>query len=267
MDLFLLAYLALGLVTGFVAGLLGVGGGLVMVPVLSWAYAAQSFAPAYNIHLALGTSLAVIVPTSISSLRAHHAHGAVDWAAVRRIVPGILAGTLLGSLAAVWLPDTGLRAFFTVFLFYAATQMLLGFKPKPGNGMPGWPGMSLAGGVIGLVSSWVGIGGGTLSVPFLTWCNAGLRRAIGTSSAIGFPIAVAGTVGYMISGHSVDGLPPSSLGFVYAPALIAIAAGSWVTAPLGARATHRWPVQVIKKIFAGLLYLIAARMAYGLLTG
>ena len=267
MDPFLLAYLALGLVTGFVAGLLGVGGGLVMVPVLSWAYAAKGFTPEYNIHLALGTSLAVIVPTSISSLRAHHAHGAVDWTAVRRIVPGILAGTLLGSLAAAWLPDIGLRAFFTVFLFYAATQMLLGFKPKPGSGMPGLPGMSLAGGVIGLVSSWVGIGGGTLSVPFLTWCNAGLRRAIGTSSAIGFPIAVAGTVGYMISGHSVDGLPPTSLGFVYAPALIAIAAGSWVTAPLGARATHRWPVQVIRKIFAGLLYLIAARMAHGLLTG
>jgi uncharacterized membrane protein YfcA len=266
-DLFLLAYLGLGLVTGFVAGLLGVGGGLVMVPALVWAYAAQGFSPEYNIHLALGTSLAVIVPTSISSLRAHHAHGAVDWTTVRRIVPGILAGTLLGSLAAAWLPDTGLKAFFTLFLFYAATQMLLGFKPKPSREMPGWSGMTLAGGVIGLVSSWVGIGGGTLSVPFLTWRNAGLRRAIGTSSAIGFPIAVAGTIGYIISGQTVGGLPTASLGFVYLPALAAIATGSWLTAPYGARATHRWPVAMIKKIFAGLLYLIGVRMAYGLLAG
>jgi uncharacterized membrane protein YfcA len=267
MDLFLLVYLALGLAAGYVAGLLGVGGGLVMVPVLAWAFAAQGFASDYNIHLALATSLAVIVPTSISSVRAHHAHGAVDWLAVRRIVPGILAGTLLGSLAAAWLSDSWLKAFFTVFLFYAATQMLLGFKPKPTREIPGWPGMTLAGGAIGLVSSWAGIGGGTLSVPFLTWCNTGLRRAIGTSSAIGFPIAVAGTLGYVISGQAARGLPPASLGFIYLPALVAIAAGSWLTAPLGARATHLWPVAVIKKVFAGLLYLIGMRMAYGLLAG
>jgi uncharacterized membrane protein YfcA len=267
MDAFLLVYLALGLVAGFVAGLLGVGGGLLMVPVLTWAYAAQGFAPAFNIHLALGTSMAVIVLTSVSSLRAHHAHGAVDWPTVRRMAPGILAGTLLGSLAAAWLSDAGLKVFFTLFLFFAATQMLLGFKPKPSRPMPGRPGMSLAGGIIGLVSSWVGIGGGTLTVPFLIWCNTGLRRAIGTSSAVGFPIAVAGTLGYVISGHAVDGLPVGNLGFVYLPALAAIAAGSWLTAPLGARATHRWPTAIIKKIFAGLLYLLGVRMAYGLLPG
>jgi uncharacterized membrane protein YfcA len=127
--------------------------------------------------------------------------------------------------------------------------------------------MSLAGALIGLVSSWVGIGGGTLTVPFLVWCNTGLRRAIGTSSAIGFPIAVAGTIGYIASGHAVGGLPTASLGFVYLPAMAAIAAGSWLTAPLGARATHRWPTGVIKKIFAGLLYLLGVRMAYGLLAG
>jgi uncharacterized membrane protein YfcA len=127
--------------------------------------------------------------------------------------------------------------------------------------------MSLAGGIIGLVSSWVGIGGGTLTVPFLIWCNTDLRRAIGTSAAVGFPIAVAGTLGYVISGHAVDGLPVGNLGFVYLPALAAIAAGSWLTAPLGARATHRWPTAIIKKIFAGLLYLLGVRMAYGLLLG
>jgi uncharacterized membrane protein YfcA len=266
-TLFLAFYFTLGLAAGFMAGLLGVGGGLLMVPALAWAFAQQDFSAQFNIHLALATSLAVIVPTSLSSLRTHHAHGAVDWPVVRRIAPGILLGTLTGSLAAVKLPDAGLKIFFTIFLFYVATQMLVGFKPPASRQMPGRVGMTVAGGVIGLVSSWVGIGGGTLSVPFLTWCNTGLRRAIGTSAAIGLPIALAGAVGYIVSGLSVTGLPPASLGFVYLPALLAIALGSWLTAPFGARATHRLPVQRVKKIFAGLLYLLALRMAYSLWAG
>jgi uncharacterized membrane protein YfcA len=259
----LLAYLGLGLVTGVIAGLLGVGGGLVMVPALVWAFAQQGFPGGYNIHLSLGTSLAVIIPTSLSSLRAHHAHGAVDWGLVRRITPGILLGTLVGGGVAAWLPDRGLKVFFIVFLFYAATQMLLGFKPKPNRGLPATGGMTLAGGVIGLVSSWVGIGGGSLSVPFQTWCNVGLHRAIGTSAAIGLPIALAGTAGYMLSGQTAAGLPAWSLGFVYVPALLAIALGSALTAPWGAKLAHRLPVARLKRVFAGLLYLLAVRMVYG----
>lgn len=260
----LLAYLAIGLATGVIAGLFGVGGGLVMVPAMTWAFARQGFPADFNIHLALGTSLAVIVPTSVSSLRAHHAHGAVDWSVVRRIAPGILLGTLGGGLVAVHLSDHGLKLFFTLFLFYAASQMWFGFKPRPSRGLPSWPGMTLAGGVIGLVSSWVGIGGGTLTVPFQTWCNVELRRAIGTSAAIGLPIALAGVAGYLLSGQAAAGLPAWSLGFVYLPALAAIAAGSWVTAPIGARLTHALPAGRLKKIFAGLLYVLGARMAYTL---
>lgn len=267
MDFFLALYFVLGLFAGFMAGLLGVGGGLLMVPVLSWAFAQQGFTPEYNIHIALATSLAVIVPTSVSSLRAHHAHAAVDWLTVRRIAPGILLGTLTGGYVAARLPDAGLKIFFTAFLFYAATQMLVGFKPPASRQLPGMTGMSLAGGVIGLVSSWVGIGGGTLTVPFLTWCNTGLRRAIGTSSAIGLPIALAGSLAYIVSGLAITGLPPNSIGFVYLPALLAIALGSWLTAPFGARATHRLPVQLVKRIFAGLLYLLAVRMAYSVWAG
>ena len=262
---FLLAYLGLGLFAGFVAGLLGVGGGLILVPALAWIYAQQGFPAEYNIHMALGTSLATIVLTSIASLRAHHAHGAVRWAVVRRIAPGIVLGTLVGAIAAAWLSDKGLKWFFVVFLFYAATQMLFGFKPTAHRQLPGWPGMTAAGSVIGLVSSWVGIGGGTLSVPFLNWCNVRFQEAIGTSAAIGFPIAVAGTVGYALSGQMATGLPEWSLGFVYLPALAAIAAMSWLTAPFGARMTHRWPVARLKRIFAGLLYLLGLRMLYGLL--
>ncbi|MDD3528843.1 MAG: sulfite exporter TauE/SafE family protein [Gallionellaceae bacterium] len=263
---FLIAYLILGLASGFIAGLLGVGGGLLLVPVLSWLYAAQGFPAGYNIHLALGTSLAVIVLTSIASLRAHHGHGAVRWEAVRRIAPGIVFGTLAGAIAAAWLPDTGLRWFFVAFLFYAATQMLLGFKASPHRELPGWPGMTLVGTVIGLVSSWVGIGGGTLSVPFLNWCNVRFQEAIGTSAAIGFPIAVSGAVGYALSGQVAAGLPAWSLGFVYLPALAAIALMSMVTAPWGARLTHSLPVAGLKRIFAGLLYLLGLRMLYGLLA-
>lgn len=262
---FIAAYLVLGLVAGVMAGLLGVGGGLIMVPFLTWAFIEQGFPPAYNIHMALGTSLAVIVFTSISSLRAHHGHGAVRWDAVRRIAPGIVLGTLVGSMAAARLPDSGLKWFFTLFLLYAATQMLLGFKPKPHRELPGWPGMSLAGGVIGMVSSWVGIGGGTLSVPFLTWCNLRFQEAIGTSSAIGFPIAIAGAIGYALSGRSTPDMPEFSLGFIYLPALAAIALGSVISAPWGASLTHRLPVARLKKIFAGLLYLLALRMISSLL--
>ncbi|MEW5892627.1 MAG: sulfite exporter TauE/SafE family protein [Pseudomonadota bacterium] len=261
---FLAIYLGIGLIAGFIAGLLGVGGGLILVPVLSWVYAHQGFPAEYNIHMALGTSLATIVLTSISSLRAHHGHGAVHWAIVRRITPGIVAGTLAGAIAAAWLPDFGLRVFFTLFLFYAATQMLFGFKPKAHRQLPGWPGMTLAGAVIGTVSSWVGIGGGTLSVPFMTWCNVRFQEAIGTSAAIGFPIAVSGAVGYALSGQAAAGLPAWSLGFIYLPALAAIAAMSMVSAPWGARLTHRLPVAKLKRIFAGLLYILAVRMAYSL---
>lgn len=261
---FFVALLVLGLVAGFIAGLLGVGGGLVMVPVLVVLFAQQGFDPAWHMHLALGTSLAVIVLTSISSLLAHHAHGAVRWDTVRRISPGIALGTLMGAFVARYLSDFGLRLFFIAFLFYAATQMWLEYKPKPHRELPGWPGMTAVGTVIGAVSSWVGIGGGTLSVPFQLWCNVGLHQAIGTSAAIGFPLAVAGAAGYALAGQDVAGLPSWSVGFIYLPALAGIAAASGLMAPLGARLAHRLPVKRLKRIFALLLYALGLRMAWAL---
>lgn len=259
-----LAYGALGAFAGFLAGLLGVGGGLIIVPVLTFIFTAHHFPEAYVVHLALGTSLASIVFTSISSFRAHHAHGAVNWRIWRQITPGIITGTLAGSVLAAWLSTAFLKAFFVVFLFYVGTQMLLDIRPKASRVLPGWPGMFAAGNVIGAVSSLVGIGGGTLSVPFMTWCNVRLHEAIGTSSAIGFPIAVAGAVGYVANGLRVAGLPEGSVGFVYLPALGAIAVASVLTAPLGARLAHRLPVKKLKKIFALLLYTLGARMAWTL---
>jgi uncharacterized membrane protein YfcA len=259
-----LQYLALGLVSGFVAGLLGVGGGLLMVPVLLFIFSAEGFAPDHVLLFALATSLAVIMFTSLSSVRAHHQHAAVDWLALCRISPGIVSGTLLGAWLATLLPPTFLHYFFVAFLFYAATQMLLNIKPKAHRGLPGTPGMLIAGNVIGIVSSWVGIGGGTLSVPFLLWCNTKMHTAIGTSAAIGFPIAVAGSVGYMLSGWTQPNLPAWSLGYVYLPALVLVAGASILTAPLGARAAHRLPVATLKKIFAILLYSLGIKMALSL---
>ncbi len=259
-----IAYLGLGLFAGFVAGLLGVGGGLIIVPVLAFIFAAHHFPETYVIHLALGTSLASIVFTSISSFRAHHAHGAVNWKIWREITPGIITGTLLGSVLAAFLSTLFLKVSFVVFLFYVGTQMILDIKPRAARELPGLPGMFGAGNVIGAVSSLVGIGGGTLSVPFMTWCNVKLHQAIGTSSAIGFPIAVAGAAGYIANGLRVGNLPEHSLGFVYLPALAAIAVASVLTAPLGAKLAHKLPVKKLKKVFAVLLYTLGVRMAWSL---
>jgi uncharacterized membrane protein YfcA len=215
-------------------------------------------------HLALGTSLASIMFTSVSSLRAHHGHGAVNWAIVKGISPGIVVGTLAGTVLATWLSTQFLKGFFVAFIYYVATQMLLGFKPKPHRDLPGSAGMFGAGSVIGGVSSLVGIGGGTLSVPFMTWCNVKLHQAIGTSSAIGFPIAVSGAVGYLANGLAVQGLPAWSLGFIHLPSLAVLVAASVLTAPLGAKAAHKLPVATLKRVFAVFLYIVGTRMLLSL---
>ena len=235
-----LVYLLLGSFAGLLAGLLGVGGGIIIVPMLVFVFTWQKIPAAYIQHLALGTSLATIVFTSLSSVRAHHAHQAVNWPVFRRITPGIVAGTLFGTWIASQLSTPFLKIFFIIFTFYVSAQMLLDIKPKPTRQLPGLAGFSLVGGGIGVISSLVGIGGGSMSVPFLAWCNVKMHNAIGTSAAIGFPIALSGAVGYLLNGLSIRDLPAYSAGFIYLPALIGIAAASFCTAPLGARLAHRY---------------------------
>ncbi len=258
-------YLALGACAGLLAGLLGVGGGIIIVPMLTFIFSSQKLPADHILHLALGTSLATIMFTSISSLRAHHARDAVDWPVVRRISLGIIIGTLAGSWIAAHLSTRFLKGFFVVFLYYVSTQMLLDIRPKPTRQLPGKEGMFGVGTVIGGISSLVGIGGGSMSVPFMVWCNVSLRTAIGTSAAIGFPIALAGTIGYMANGWRVAVLPPYSLGFVYLPALIGVAAASMVTAPLGARLTHTLPVSRLKRFFAFFLIVVGTKMLIGII--
>ena len=203
----ILIYLGLGVVVGILAGLLGVGGGLVIVPMVVFTLTWQGVPSQHLMHLALGTSLASIIFTSVSSFWAHHKRGAVNWTVVRRIVLGILTGTFLGSCLAARMSTNLLKGVFVVFLFYMGFQMLTNKKPKPTRGLPGPLGMFGVGNGIGAVSALVGIGGGSLSVPFMVWCNVTVHEAIGTSAAIGFPIAVAGTVGYIVNGLGVAGLP------------------------------------------------------------
>lgn len=212
-------YLIVGCVAGVLAGLLGIGGGLVIVPMMVYCLALQGVSHDCIMHLSLGTSMASIVFTSVSSFLAHHKKKAVNWSAVRRIVIGILIGSFLGSCIASYMPTNILKVFFVIFLIYASIQIYSNHKPKPSRKLPGRFGMFVAGNTIGSVSSLIGIGGGTLSVPFMVWCNIPMHTAIGTAAAIGFPIAIAGTVGYVYNGMHATGLPAYSVGYVYLPAL------------------------------------------------
>jgi uncharacterized membrane protein YfcA len=257
-------YLAVGAITGILAGLLGIGGGLVVVPMLLFCFSLLNIPQAHTMHIALGTSMAIIIFTSVSSFMAHHRRGAVHWHVVVRITPGILVGTLLGAYIASLMSTDILKGFFGLFLYYVASQFILDKKPRPGRELPRPAGMFAVGGVIGIVSSLMGIGGGTLSVPFMTWCNIAVRNAIGTSAAIGFPIAIAGTIGYVITGYGVEGLPAYSLGYVYLPALSGIVGASMLTAPAGVWLAHRLPVQKLKRVFAFLLLVVGTKMLAGL---
>lgn len=259
-----LAYVALGAAVGFLAGLLGIGGGAVMVPMLVFVFAAQGFPEQHILHAALGTAMATIMFTSISSMRAHHAHGAVDWGIARALAPGILVGSFCAALAAGFIATRPLAVMFTVLVFYAATQILFDLRPRNARELPGPAGIFGAGAVIGGVSSLLAAGGAFLCIPFLAWCSVPLRRAIGTAAAVGLPIALAGTAGYILQGMRAAGLPAGSLGYVYGPALVLVAGASMLAAPWGARVAHRLPIKRLRFVFALLLYAVAARMLAGL---
>ena len=253
-------YLLLGAFAGTIAGLLGVGGGLIIVPVLVFVFTRQHVDPAVIVHLAVGTSLATIVFTAISSVRAHHLRGAVHWEVFWKLAPGIVVGALLGSLVAKWMPAPILRRFFALFEWLVAAQMLIGFRPKPGRSLPGFPGMLGIGAGIGCISAIVGIGGGTMTVPFLVWCNLRMQAAVATSSACALPIAIAGAAGFVVTGWASPRLPALSLGFVYLPAFLGIILASVLFAPVGAWLAHRLPAHTLRVFFAIFLVMLGFYM-------
>ena len=257
-------YLGFGAVAGVLAGLLGLGGGIIFVPMFNYAFRWQQLPPEHIQVMAVATSMVCIMITSISSIRAHHAKGSVRWDIWRGIAPGIMLGTFCGAWVAVRLSGTVLQAFFVCFLFFVCSQMLLDAKPKPTRGLPGPQGLMAVGVGIGGISSLVGIGGGTMSVPFLTMCNVPFHSCIGTSAAIGLPIALAGTLGYLWNGWNAQGLPPHTFGFVYLPACCGVIIASSLFAGLGARIAHRLPTVKLKRLFACFLIVVAANMLWNL---
>ena len=261
-----IAYLLLGALVGFFAGLLGIGGGLLLVPVLSFLFDAQHLAGSNNLSFALGTAMAAILCTAAASAHAHQQHGAVNAALVQLMTPALLLGTLSGTLLATQIAPRYITIFFALFVYFAAAQMLLGFKPPPNRQLPNRVRLSLVGLLIGATSSLVSIGGGTLSVPYLLWHNVPLKHAIGTSAALGFPIALGGTIGYIVTGLSLANPPSGALGFVYLPAFFLLAAGSLFTTALGAKAAQHLPLRLLRSVFALLLVLLASKMLLKVLS-
>ena len=263
----IILFLICGVVAGLMAGLLGLGGGLVIVPFLNYVFRFSAALPEeLSLRLAMGTSLATILFTAASSTRAHARRGSVLWPLVRPLAPALALGTALGSGVAAALPVLGLKAFFACFLVAVSAQMLADYYPASRGAEPARAVLAGGGLVIGGVSSLVGIGGGTLSVPFLRWCGVEMRQAVGTSAALGWAIAAAGSLGYAVNGWGAPDLPPFSLGYVSLPATLGVAAPSIFFAPLGVRLSHALPVNTLRKFFAVFLILLAARLTWELLA-
>ena len=261
----ILLYLLCGATAGFLSGLIGIGGGLVVVPLLNMIFRLQNDIPPDMImHLAVGTSLSSILFTAVSSARSHARLDGVRWDYVRGLTPAIVLGTLCAAWLASRMSTIGLRAFFVVFLIAIATQMLLDFYPHPRKTIPGRVALAGAGFTIGGVSSLVGLGGGSMSVPFLCWCGVDMRQAVGTSAALSWPIAVAGTLGFIVVGWGDPGLPDWTLGYIDIPATLGIACSSVFFAPLGVRVAHAVSVPALRKFFAIFLYVTAGEMLWNL---
>lgn len=255
-----LVYAGLGVFVGFFSGLLGIGGGAMTVPILGLVFLAYGFPAEHVMPLALGTSLAVIIPASASSAREHQRHGAVRGDIVRSVAPGIaLAGLAAGTIARST-PVAFLKYFFLAFVFYVTAQILFGLKPSGERPMPGRAGLVAVGVLIGGVSGLVGVGGAMIALPFMTFWGIAFHSAVGTSAAISLVVAVAGTLGYVGAGLTVASLPPWTAGYVYLPALLGISVTSVFVAPWGARLAHRLPVGHLKKAFALFLLALAVKL-------
>ena len=262
----ILALLVVGSAAGFIAGLFGVGGGTLIVPVVLWTLQLQGISShPYAQHLAIGTSFAVMVFTTFSSMYAQHKKSAIDWQTVRRMTPSMIFGVLIGAVTAKYMPTRALQIFFISFLTLIALKTLTDSKPKASRHLPALPGLSAVGTLFGAASSWVGIGGGSLSVPFLMYCNFPAHRAIGTSSGLAWPIALAGTIGYLVTGWNVPDLPHGSGGFLYLPAGAILSIATMIFAPIGVKTAHKLPARQLKISFGIMLLLIAVKMAWNLI--
>ena len=252
-----------GAVAGTLAGLLGIGGGVIIVPIVTLLFESQGLAQGLAIKMALGTSLATIVVTAVSSIATHQRKGAVDWGLFRRMAPGVFVGSLVGAWLADLIPGDLLYVGFVVFLFAVSLQMATS-RVAAQRGLPGRVGLVATSTTVGVVSALMGIGGGALHVPFLSYCGVAVKRAIATAAAVGLPLAVSATIGYVLGGLDEDGLPAGSIGYVNLPAFGGVVAASLLFAPIGATLAHRLPDLLLRRLVALFLFLLASRMAYNL---
>jgi uncharacterized membrane protein YfcA len=260
-----IVFLFLGVFVGVMAGLLGIGGGGILVPVFTTLFIYQGFPKDSVVHIALGTSMACIAVTSFSSMRAHHANGAVIWSLAKVMTPGIIVGTFAATFLAATLSSKVLAIFFSLFMAYVSYQMFRNRKAHAGSGHASKTELRLVALGIGAISALVSIGGGSLTVPYLNWRSVEIRKAIGTSAALGFPIAITGTLGYLINGMLNAASTEYTWGFIYLPAVLLVSIPSFFTASFGARLTQRLPIQTLKKIFGVLLVLLSLKMVISIL--
>ena len=257
----LLIYLVVGAGAGIIAGMLGLGGGVVIVPALAILFDRAAFPPEIAMHMAIGTSLAVIVPTSVTSVYTHYRHNAILWPLFTKLTPGVALGALIGPQIALYLPGPFLTRMFGAFVTLVSVQIFLDKQRAPGStDLPGPPALIATGTGIGALSAILGIGGGSLTVPFLTYCRVAIRNAVATSSAVGFVLALIGAIGFLQTGWSHPQTPPGSLGFVYGPAFFGLVVASMALAPVGAWLAHNIPTRLLKQIFALILGINGLRM-------
>jgi uncharacterized membrane protein YfcA len=259
--IWLAAFALAGAFVGLLSGLLGVGGGMTLVPILAFLFDAEALSPDHGVHLALGTAMASAIVTVSFSVRVHHVRGAVDWRVATHLAPGMVVGSMLSSVASGWIDQRRLALVFALIVYGGATQMLLRRRTETPVALPGRTATLLIGLAIGVVCGLVSAGGTFLTVPWMLHCGVPMLTAIGTGAAIAIPVVFVGTIGYIITGWHAADLPPHSVGFVYLPALLAVVLASAAMATAGAHLAHRLPVVVLKRIFALLLYALATRMA------
>ena len=261
----IVSLLVLGACVGFLAGLLGIGGGMIIVPFMAIVLERSGFPTGPTLKIAIGTSLATVMFTALSSVRAHHARGAVRWDVVRTLAPGIVIGSLASAQIVRALDSRLIAAIFAAFIAWSAAGMLRTRsavrQDGTPRGLPGTKGMFVAGALIGVASAFLGAGGGFLTVPFLARRGLTMAQTVACSAACGLPIAAGGSIGYAIAGRDL-GLPGAMIGFIWLPGLVAVAAASVLTAPYGARAAQALPVATMKRIFALLLFCLAGYMAW-----
>lgn len=269
MDIYIVYYLFAGVFAGLLAGLFGIGGGMVIVPALIYIFKAQGVPEATLTHIGIGTSLATIIVTSISSLRAHHSKGAVNWSIWKRMAPGLVIGSLIGAAIASIIHGDSLQAIIGVGAFLVGLKILFmknkSLEEDDLSKLPSPIGQTGLGGFIGVVSAIFGIGGGTLTVPILSYCGLKIKNAVGTSAACGLPIASAGAIGFLVFGQLVDpnlkeALPNSIIGFVHIYAFACVSFASFFTARIGAKLAHKLPAATLKKAFAVLLLIVGIKL-------